>query len=223
MKSKKIENINLDIDINEINTTFFKEFVNHIDSENHVTNVLFAQLHIEYILNSILVNGLYNYSKLNLDKLTFVAKINLLLALGYIDVNIAPPLLKLAAIRNKLAHNISSNLDKQDELDLINLINQTKIEKSKLNHRKNSFYDCVWILWLYCFKQLFKVISINEDINKLIRKIISTDPQIKINNVPLPFLTAYDKIITEKLKEKSISIKKVKIERNLILEKRGKL
>jgi hypothetical protein len=188
----------LQVSSEEMQKSFVDILFEQLGSENHLTKVLYAQLHIESLINAILENGTYNHSKLNLDKLTFGHKINLAVAQGFVDLDVEPSLLKLGSIRNKMAHNISAKLEMQDELDFLNVLKQSRL-KEKIQKGKgkwgDNFSNGIMTLWFYLFEQMLKIMNQREALFEVKRQIVTTEPEQLISNGPKSFLIGINKII----------------------------
>lgn len=185
MASKKI--VSLKIKSDELMRSFFAEFISHIQSENHLEKVLFSHLHIESFLNSILENGAYNHSKLELDKMTYAKKVKLAVADGLIDIDIEQALLKLGAVRNRFAHNLDVKLEEKDQRDFINVLKKSRL-KNKIKANKlrcpDDFANCITHLWFYLLEQLFKIVHERRGLLRIRRRIVSTKPEKLIRNAP---------------------------------------
>lgn len=155
-----------------------KDLLNHIGSENLVEKILYGQLHIEYLLNAIIENGVFKPRKLSIERMTFSRKIALAVGLGLVDSDIEPALKKLGYIRNKIAHNIGAT--KADDLgkDLLNLVSQSQL-REKVEARKefseSPYTSAVYVLWFYLFEQYAKVAGRRSKLIEFTNKIVSSD------------------------------------------------
>ncbi|MBP7478305.1 MAG: hypothetical protein KA797_07265, partial [Chitinophagales bacterium] len=105
---------------NKILDQYVSILLEELDNPDTFSVILKGQLHIESYLNTMLESISTNTSDLELDKLMFVRKIKLCSSFGLIHNDSKPTLIKLANLRNKLAHELWHNISDKDITDLEN-------------------------------------------------------------------------------------------------------
>lgn len=141
-----------------------KEF----DEQDYFILIIRGQLQIEALLNVILESTSYNPDDLELDKMMFSKKIKLCIALGYIHEDCKGVLLKLASMRNKLAHEIWHKTSEKDIADFENTFNSSPTLRVK---RKNSVEmntklgELLNATWLYLFEQTVRIAQSKKRLN----------------------------------------------------------
>lgn len=82
----------------------------HMSGDNPLALVLQAHLHTENVVLHLLENAASNPNYLNVDRMKFLAKVEICIAFGYLPPDLLPAAKCLNTIRNKFAHNLNSKL-----------------------------------------------------------------------------------------------------------------
>ena len=88
----------------------------------HGTNVVQAHLYCDHIITLAISENVDNPRALNLDRLSFSQKLNLISALALMDGDFVVFLKKLNQIRNKISHDLDFELTEQHVSSLLNAV-----------------------------------------------------------------------------------------------------
>ena len=92
----------------------------HLNSNDHLALIIRAHLYVEAILIRHIETVVVNKQEFDSAKLQFAAKLKLAVALGKVDQADSGALKTLNKLRNDFAHDLTTQLQEQDELDLYN-------------------------------------------------------------------------------------------------------
>ncbi len=97
----------------------FESTINLKGNEN-LQVVIRAHLISEQLLNAILTEHFPKVEVINLDRLNFLTKARLAVAMGLFAEYVLPAMTALNSLRNKFAHDLHYEFAAQDKLDLLN-------------------------------------------------------------------------------------------------------
>lgn len=97
-----------------------KKTVKRIERRRKWEQVIQAHLHLDHVVTQMLVEGLHRPDAINVKRLGFVQKLELLDALGLIEQPFIPALRCINDLRNKVAHDLDYKITPKSQLDLKN-------------------------------------------------------------------------------------------------------
>jgi hypothetical protein len=103
--------------------------------------VVRAHLHCEQLLFAMLTEGLRNPSAIDLDRLTFLTKARLAVAMGLMMQDVVPVLTALNSLRNSFAHKVDYKFTEQDKQDLLNTMPAYVMKVMLTDHAGNILHD----------------------------------------------------------------------------------
>ena len=142
-----------------------EDFVQMVSDPNPFVSVIKGHVYIESLITSILETALLKPSELEVDRLTFVRKVNFCVAAGLIHADVGHVLREFAKIRNRFAHQLWPTLTEKELRDFLNVLRQSKLLKERLAGRRSEqldVFDCVWAMYVYLFEQACRITSKRE-------------------------------------------------------------
>jgi hypothetical protein len=139
-----------------------EDFVQIVSDPNPFVSVIKGHMYIESLITSILEAALLKPSKLEIDRLAFVRKVNFCIAAGLIHADVGHVLKEFAKIRNRFAHQLWPKLTEKELQDFLNVLRQSKLLKERLagrNSEQLDVYDCVWAMYIYLLEQACRITS----------------------------------------------------------------
>jgi hypothetical protein len=88
--------------------------------DENLQMVILAHLHAEQLIFAMLTEALQNPTEVDLDRLGFITKARLAIAMGLMNNDVLPPLNGLNKLRNNYAHKAGYKFSDQNKLDLLN-------------------------------------------------------------------------------------------------------
>ena len=110
----------MDASLTEEEKAIGAQFLADTFVEDKLAAVIRAHIYIESTLNLIIEEYLVEPSALDLDRLNFSTKVDLLLALGALHHGLKQPLQMVNRFRNRFAHNINAQLTELDARQFFN-------------------------------------------------------------------------------------------------------
>ena len=128
-------------------------FAELISTKNVMLVVVRGHLYCEAALAEALRKHLKCPEEIQIDRLGFQAKVNLISALGAIGLELKPGLTQLGKLRNKYVHQLDYEATESDQTDLINSLKSTIGMPAQFYLRRatefpNGLRRCVIALWL---------------------------------------------------------------------------
>ncbi len=102
----------------KITPTSSEEFLAIANSTDLLNLVIRGHQAIESVLNAVIAESLQTPHALEIERLSFVLKVDLGVAMGIITPDSRPSLLKLNGVRNRFAHRSNASLDQKVAADL---------------------------------------------------------------------------------------------------------
>lgn len=118
----------------------FEHFEEIYTTQSVFTLILRGHLYCEAVLAFILHRALKNPDEMNIGRIEFQRKVQLGCALGLIPLKLKPALVKLGNLRNRLAHQLDSEITEQDQLDFLNAIKSNMGANAAFYLRRNLEY-----------------------------------------------------------------------------------
>ena len=94
--------------------------VQHLNTVDPLALVIRAHLYVEAALIRMIEAAMLKKEALDVAKIQFRTKLRLAIALGKLDARHEPAIAALNTLRNRFAHNLASQLNERDELNLYN-------------------------------------------------------------------------------------------------------
>jgi hypothetical protein len=95
------------------------EFAKTLPADENLRLVIRAHLHAEQLLFAMLTEGLADPTVLDLDRLTFLTKVRLAIAIGLMSKNVLPALTGLNTLRNNFSHKFGYQFTDKAKADLL--------------------------------------------------------------------------------------------------------
>jgi hypothetical protein len=96
----------------------------HLNSKDPLAMVIRAHLYVEAVLIRHVETAMVNTKRSDIDNLNFPTKVKRAVTAGKVDSSDAVALTALNRLRNRFAHNLTAQLQEQDELDLYNALSK---------------------------------------------------------------------------------------------------
>lgn len=113
-----------------------KEILAIVNSEDFLKLAINGHQCIEAVLNEIISELLHDPHSIELNRLSFILKVDMSIALGQLSRSYRAALLKMNNIRNEFAHNKDAILEKKKARDLLNSLPED-MRKYILKRNKN--------------------------------------------------------------------------------------
>src|SRR5262245_53082107 len=91
-----------------------------LKGDDNLQMVIRAHLHAEQLIFAMLTEALHSPAEIDLDRLNFMTKARLAVAMGLMNRDVLGPLSGLNTLRNSFAHTAGYRFSDQDKLDLLN-------------------------------------------------------------------------------------------------------
>jgi hypothetical protein len=110
----------MDASLTEEEKAIGAQFLADASVEDKLAAVIRAHIYMESTLNLLVEECLLEPSALDIDRLNFSTKVDLLVALGALHQDLKKPLEMVNRFRNRFAHNINAHLTELDERQFFN-------------------------------------------------------------------------------------------------------
>lgn len=98
-----------------------------------------AHIYLEYVASKILTAELPNSDEINLSRMGFSARLNLISALGVVPIEFISTIRSVSRMRNKVAHELNFEISEQEVVDLRNAL--PKFLRDVAEEPNNRDYD----------------------------------------------------------------------------------
>lgn len=135
-------------------------FVKLVGDPDPFVSVIKGHAYIESLLTSMLEVAFLQPTELEVDRMTFVKKVNLCTAAGLIHADIGHVLKEFAKIRNQFAHQLWPALSEKAWRDFLNVLRQSELLKTRLatyGSKQPDVFSCVWTMYMYLFEQACRI------------------------------------------------------------------
>jgi|SRR5580692_5869838 hypothetical protein len=98
--------------------------VSYLNANDQLALVIRARLYVEAVLIRQIEAVLVNREQFDSAALSFSTKVKLAASIGKLESADIPALMVLNKLRNRFAHNLNMRLNRQDQLDLHNVLSK---------------------------------------------------------------------------------------------------
>lgn len=104
----------------EIHSFDDERFKARISTGDRWQQLLQAHLYFDHVITQLLVEALAKPDAIDASRMSFIQKVQLIEALGLLRADLAPAIVFMNGLRNKIAHDLNFEISDKDERDLAN-------------------------------------------------------------------------------------------------------
>ena len=146
-------------------------------SQDPFTSIIKGHLLVEAFLSAIIEGAFIRPDVLNVDRMSYHAKIRLCIGSGLLHEEVMPVLDRLGKLRNRFAHDLWHSIERTHEADFIKAVKKFKATRNRLTKGKsikaaNSIQDAIYVLCMYLFEQAVRTAASKESLYEFWTKTI---------------------------------------------------
>lgn len=183
----------------------FNDFIEVANNtEDQLSLVIKCHFELDSILDKLLTLSMYDASSLEVRRISFILKVDMLIGLGILSKNVRPLFNNINSIRNIYAHNPYSIFDKEMANKTKTIIMQVEDFKTFVRdddvekHILVLAFTIAYVCLEKSLKDQYRAIQSNEILNEKIKKALSCSRMV--NNHESRQL--HDKKVNDELKKK---------------------